>query len=949
MNKKYLSYIRDEFGFKKINESEYEYNKNENKISIFLDKENYLQKWFFEDIKAGHKRIWDLKKEENIITLILVLKLLKIGYSKDNIVLEKSLPVGHGGYQVDISLEKNKKIYYLVEVKTPQAIGKYAKDYTEKKIKQLISYLHQNKSIKIGFYYTFHFDNKEDEFYSIEVTEDLRVTDSPDDFFNEWNKIFENVNPLNYPPFNINTEEGKKFSDLKEITERDAENLYEEFLKILRLNSVSDKSNAFDKLINLFIAKVYDERSEGDHEFEVKKEGSPPIPYKGLQFQFLKGNIDNDESFMLRLSDLYKEGMRDYLKKEISDHSEKEIEKIFSSREYEPELQEKILKVINDLRLRKSNAFAFVEVFDKKTFKYNFEIVKKIVELLSKYKFRYSKRSSYLGNFFEDLLNTSLKQEFGQFFTPYPLVDFMINALPLEKKLKESIQRNELPRFVDYACGSGHFLISYMESLQGKIDNFDPRDYPRDKEAKQSLELWKKSKYGWARDYVFGIEKDYRLAKTTKISLFLTGDGRAETLHADALNKFSCDDYQQYILASSENKNEVFDFVVSNPPFSVEGYMQNLKKMEIEFGKTFELIKEFNDKNTMIEIAFLERSWQLLKEDGFAFIILPHNFLSVGRYGEARKWMLKNFQILAIFCGGESSFWGTTASPAIFFMKKNGLQDLKKLDYQCLLINSPKALSDHQKVEGKEEENFLGYKFSKSRKKKGISEINGGKNLMNKYSPLIRKMCLNSLNKRIEEERIETDKYSRFVTLKEIILNDYRETKKDKSKIIKEGNIYAFYPRYVKKIKKENEFCLKEVCEINKHSKDRLTKETTDSLEYVEIGKLNEKEIIGELENDKKPWRLAKKGDLLFPKLAASNWKEQIRIANKDFKVSSAIYTLTFYDEKTKEYVCKCLKENKNDILKDIKSLSDGFKISKLEITEFNLMNNIYFAKEENK
>jgi len=946
---KYLTYICEEFDFIKGNEHELQYEKNGNKIIINLDKENFPNRWFSEDIKSEHKRVWDLKKEENIITLILVLKLLEKGYSKNNIILEKSLPIGHGGYHVDISLEKDKKIYYLIEIKTPQAIDKYTKDYTEKKIKQLISYLHQNKSIKIGFYYTFHFGNKKDDFHSIEVTDELKKTDSPEEFFNIWNKVYEDVNPLNYPPFGINAKEGKKFINLKEITEKDADNLYNEFLKILRLNSVSDKSNAFDKLINLFIAKIYDERNGKDWNFLIEADEKSPIKYKGLQFQFLENDIDNKDTFMLRLYNLYKSGMKNYLKKEISDHSEEEVKKVFSSQNATSKLQKKILKIINDLRLRKSNAFAFIEVFDIKTFDYNFEIVKKVVDLLSKYKFQYSKRSSYLGDFFEDLLNTSLKQEFGQFFTPYPLVDFMINALPLEEKLKENIQINELPRFIDYACGSGHFLISYMESLQDEIDNFKLNDL-MNKEIEQSLEGWKKYKYSWAKDCVFGIEKDYRLAKTTKISLFLTGDGRAEILHADALNKFTCDDYGNSILYSKKNKNEVFDFVVSNPPFSVEGYMQNLKNMKIEFDNDFELIKKFNDKDTMIEIVFLERSWQLLKNDGFAFLILPHNFLSVRRYSEARKWMLKNFQILSIFCSGESSFWGTTTSPAIFFMKKTSLPNLKELNYQCLVINSPKALADYQKVEGKEEEKFLGYGFSKSRKKKGISEIDGGKNLTKKYSPLIKKMCLKNLNneeKELDKEEEKLDKYSRFVILKDIILNDYKETKVG-DKTVKEGNIYAFYPRYIKKIKKENQFCLKEVCEINKHSKEKMLKETINSLEYVEISKLNEEEIIGEFD-EKKSWRLAKKGDLLFPKLAASNWKKQIRVANKDFKVSSAIYTLTFDNEKLRNHVSDYLKRNKNNILKDIKSLSDGFKISKIEITEFNLMNNILFVKEEEK
>ncbi|HAS52127.1 MAG TPA: hypothetical protein DCS21_10460, partial [Gammaproteobacteria bacterium] len=39
----------------------------------------------------------------------------------------------------------------------------------------------------------------------------------------------------------------------------------------------------------------------------------------------------------------------------------------------------------------------------------------------------------------------------------------------------------------------------------------------------------------WARDYVWGIEKDYRLARTAKIALFLHGAGDANILHADGL------------------------------------------------------------------------------------------------------------------------------------------------------------------------------------------------------------------------------------------------------------------------------------------------------------------------------------------------------------------------------------------------------------------------------
>jgi len=242
--------------------------------------------------------------------------------------------------------------------------------------------------------------------------------------------------------------------------------------------------------------------------------------------------------------------------------------------------------MIDDLRLKKDNTFAFIEIFDNKSFKDNCLIVKEIVNLLASFKFRYSVKSKSLGEFFEELLNTSLKQEAGQFFTPYPLVDFMINSLPIKDIIEQNIQQNKnqiLPFFIDYACGSGHFLISYINKVQQEINDWKINNsYTSD--IKNKISSYKTAKFSWVKDYVFGIEKDYRLAKTTKISLFLNGDGEAQILHADGINKFSCEDYSKLILSSSENKNEKFNFVVSNPPYSVKGYMKNFRKNDISKG-----------------------------------------------------------------------------------------------------------------------------------------------------------------------------------------------------------------------------------------------------------------------------------------------------------------------------------------------------------------------------
>src|SRR3954469_15297670 len=105
---------------------------------------------------------------------------------------------------------------------------------------------------------------------------------------------------------------------------------------------------------------------------------------------------------------------------------------------------------------------------------------------------------------------------------------------------------------------------------------------------------------------------------------------------------------------------------------------------------------------------------------------------------------------MAIFCSGDSTFASTSTSTIVLFMrKKSGLLKLE-LDYRCLLINSPKMFANSRKVKISEEREFLGYKFSKSRGKLGTETLNS--NLADNFSPLIKKLCLDSLHKTKELE-----------------------------------------------------------------------------------------------------------------------------------------------------------------------------------------------------
>src|SRR6185503_12312261 len=316
---------------------------------------------------------------------------------------------------------------------------------------------------------------------------------------------------------------------------------------------------------------------------------------------------------------------------------------------------------------------------------------------------------------------------------------------------------------------------------------------------------------------------------------------------------------------------ENFDFVVSNPPYSVKGYMQNFNKNDIYPGDgTFELIKKFSDKDGAIEIAFIERAWQLLKENGLVFIILPHSFLSVDKYSKSRRWMLQRFRILAVFCSGDSTFSSTSTSTSIFFMRKKSISPKLDLNYQLLLINSPKMFANSQKVKINEERGFLGYKFSNARGKIGTKPLNNY--LTINYSPLIKKIHLDSLQ---EEEFLEKnvqkslkikkeishDKHSRFVFLKDIVVNGG------------EKNRYCIYTRYKKPKESEKFFSLKDlekagICKINAQKKKNYDKEKINLLNYVEIGNIQNNKIVGNFKN-KEGSRIAEKGDILSPRNAS--------------------------------------------------------------------------------
>lgn len=612
-------------------------------------------------ITAESRTTQNFSQLENFVVLECVDRLLTKGYNPENIVLEKIWPSGHGtSGRLDICVNReNGKPYLLIECK------RYGKEFDNelRKVRknggQLFTYfqlsgckadvlmlyasgivggdvVYENEIIKI-----------EDEYRSGDVK----------DIYEKWNKLTKDNGVFDpwVKPYDFRSKALTK-EQLKEIKTEDSSFIFNRFEEILRHNAVSDKGNAFNKIFTLFLCKVYDETSV--------KSGEE------LKFQWLEG-IDDDVSFQLRLTDLYAKGMNKFLDKKVSDFNKEDFDK--RCKDLTPNIKEYLLEEVKKLRLEKNNEFAFKEVYDHASFKENAKVVKEVVELLQGYRIRYNKRQQYLSDFFELLLTTGLKQEAGQFFTPAPVAQFVIKSLPLDEIVKGKLARDDgdiLPYMIDYASGSGHFITEYMHEVQNVLNSCDETCYIDETQIR--IRNWRNDNFRWAPEYVYGIEKDYRLVKVGKVGCYLHGDGLANIILSDGLAGFSNKDYKGILYKDVDKggkDNQRFDILLSNPPYAIPFFRQTTRDYYTD--KEYDLYDSLTDNSKEIECLFIERAKQILKDGGVAGIILPNSILSnTGIYTKTRELILRYFDIVAIAEFGNNTFMATSTNTVVLFLRR---------------------------------------------------------------------------------------------------------------------------------------------------------------------------------------------------------------------------------------------------------------------------------------
>lgn len=598
--------------------------------------------------KVNERETCNFSQNENFVVLECVCRLLEKGYRPESIELERRWPLGHGssGGRGDICVNgRDGETLAIIECKTSGGEYRHELRNMEADGGQLFTYWAVESACQWLVLYASDLTDgsivasqttvrcgddpnvaalaRKDE--TIKLYAD--VAHKPGNLYAVWDEtygkqtfgnILFNESARAYEPL---------LSPLRKRDLRDfraEDRIVNRFEEILRHNNVSDRENAFNRLTALFIAKLQDELGKDDDD--------------EVDFQYRPGT-DDYESLQDRLQHLHHDGMLNLMKEDVlyvpADYAEKVIRQYTGQNRRN--LIDELQKKFRMLKFYTNNDFAFKDVHNEELFLQNGRILVEMVQLLQPYRIVDSGDIQFLGDLFEQLLNQGFKQNEGQFFTPEPITRFIWKALPVDGLMNGENGAVSYPRTIDYACGAGHFLNTGVEEINKAAGTDDS---------------------SWVEKHIFGIEKDYRLSRVSRIALFMHGAGDGQIIFGDGLENYP----DKGVTPGS------FDILVANPPYSVSSFKPYLKLRN----NSLSVLDGISDSGSEIETLFVERAAQLVRPGGVAAIILPPSVLTTktGGYPLAREVLLKSFAIRSIVNLGAGTFGATTTSTIVLFLQR---------------------------------------------------------------------------------------------------------------------------------------------------------------------------------------------------------------------------------------------------------------------------------------
>lgn len=275
------------------------------------------------------------------------------------------------------------------------------------------------------------------------------------------------------------------------------------------------------------------------------------------------------------------------------------------------------------------------------------------------------------GKAFETFMGSYFRGDFGQYFTPRPIVKFIVDSLPI----------NNSKRVLDTSCGSGGFLLFALDKVREQANEF----YDKRTEPKEHFTHW----HDFAEKNLFGIEINDQIARTAKMNMIIHDDGHTNVIAADGLLN------DEELRNKSKNKEfeyDTFDFIITNPPFgsiikqTEKAYMHqySLGKKGLDWLSTNGTTKETIRDSQSTEILFLEQCHKFLTEQGYLAIVIPDGILTNSSLQYVRDNLEELYRIVAVVSMPQTAFTATGAGvkSSVLFLRKHKEKQTEKISNQ---------------------------------------------------------------------------------------------------------------------------------------------------------------------------------------------------------------------------------------------------------------------------
>lgn len=594
--------------------------------------------------------IKEIKGDEEMSRSFILTRLVnELGYAPDRIEIEHEYTAGRphtNTSRIDIVVRDAKgNAFLFIECKSPDA---YASDDRDQIIEEQLYKVAgmertEGNSVRYLVLYTTVETNEK-------VMDECIIIDTEKfPTFADWevSRDFSNTLPARYGKAQKTPYIKASAKDLEtDFSNEMLNQLQTDLHNVLWGGGGTDDNEVFASLTNLILAKIQDE--------DEKEDGDT------YDFQSMTFAKDGDEEF---------------------ETNEQLFERINAL--YRRALKSK-LYILDENELQKSY------VIDSK--KFSLSKLKYAVQRTEGLSFVDGKNSlsgkDILGDFFEGIIRSGFKQSKGQFFTHINIVRFMLYALQTDRLAIRRIKEDkELPYMIDPSAGSGTFLIEYMKFITKNmkyrncnVDGYNALLGTARAVKDKVLSDWfypNQRENKWAQTYIYGSEINFNLGTAAKVNMILHGDGSTNIFVKDGLLPFS--KYEKETAPNAlhgSDKNELyqnrevngqFDLILTNPPFSVELDNDTKKSVKHDF--------MFGEKKNS-ENLFVERWYQLLRENGRLAAVLPESVFDTTENKYIRLFLYKYFTVKAVVSLPQISFepYTSTKTSILFAQKKTAAE-----------------------------------------------------------------------------------------------------------------------------------------------------------------------------------------------------------------------------------------------------------------------------------